>query len=111
MEVTEEQKQRIAANPRLNEHQKQAISLLQTLSEEEVVEVVGWVLPIIVEVPSTNDIKQMLQARGIDDSNVAAVVGYLMEDMHWVASSVERQLEHAIDKLEKELKQEVATKA
>ena len=113
MKVTERQKQMLAATPHLNDTQKQAVSLLQTLSEEEVTEVVGWVLPIIVEVPSTNDIKLQLQERGlaINDRNVAIVVHHLMENMHWAASVVEEQLEHAIDELEQKLKQEVATKA
>jgi hypothetical protein len=61
MEPTEEQKQMLAATPWLTENQKQAVSLLQTLSEEEVAKVVEWVLPILACVTSTNDVKRALQ--------------------------------------------------
>jgi hypothetical protein len=113
MKVTEEQKQLLQRTTWLSENQKQAVSLLQTLSEEEVAAIMVWTLPIIVEVPSTNDVKRQLQARGvaINDRNVAIVMDNLRERMCWVGSDVQRQLEHAIDELEQELKQEAATKA
>lgn len=113
MEVTEKQKQMLQRTTWLNENQKHAISLLQTLSEEEVAELVGWVLPIIVEVPSTNDVKQKLQARDIatTDTNIDAVVTKFYENMWWAKEVVEHLVDSAIGELEQGLKREAATTA
>jgi len=61
MEFTEKEQKQLAATPWLNENQKQAVSLLRSLSEEEVAEVIEWTTPILVCLPSTNDVKQTLQ--------------------------------------------------
>jgi hypothetical protein len=101
MEVTEKQKQMLAATPYLNANQKQAVSLLQTLSEEEVAEVIEWTTPIIACIPSTNDVKRALQARGIatTDANIATVVTELNESMWSANQHVEQLTERAIDEL------------
>jgi hypothetical protein len=113
MEVTEKQKQLLQRTTWLNENQKQAVSLLQTLSEEEVAELVGWVLPITVEVPSTNDVRQKLQARDIatTDTNIDAVVTKFYENMWLAKDLVERLIESAIGELEQGLKKKAATTA
>jgi hypothetical protein len=106
MEVTEKQKQLLAATPWLNDNQKEVVSLLQTLSEEEVAEVIEWTLPIPPCITSTNDIKRQLQAQGvaIDDKNIAFVVEQLNERMG-DANMVPIMIDRAI----KELKQEAAS--
>jgi hypothetical protein len=113
MEVTEKQKQLLQRTTWLNANQKHAVSLLQTLSEEEVVELVGWVLPIIVEVPSTNDVKQKLQARDIATTEeIIETVRFKFYENMWLAKDlVERLIESAIGELEQGLKQKAATTA
>jgi hypothetical protein len=101
MEFTEKEQKQLAATPWLNENQKQAVSLLRSLSEEEVAEVIEWTTPIIACMPSTNDVKRTLQARGvaIDDTTVTAVVANLNESMWGATHYVQGLIESAVDEL------------
>jgi hypothetical protein len=113
MEFTEKEQKQLAATPWLNENQKQAVSLLRSLSEEEVAEVIEWTLPILACVTFTCDVKRQLQAQGvaIDDNNVAFVVEKLNERMG-IANMGPQMIQSAIEelKLELQLEQAEATK-